>query len=108
MATIGQAMGEAFGAIMAHVEAGGAQYAGPPFALYPDEMADEFDVVICMPVVPGATAGAGVALEEVPGGRVADDHARGPYPEVGEAYDALQNWMTDNGCRPAGRPARST
>jgi effector-binding domain-containing protein len=104
MATIGQAMGEAFGAIMAHVEAGGAQFAGPPFALYPGEMAEEFDAIVCMPVAPGATAGPGVDLEEVPGGRVATTMHVGPYPEVGKAYTALQEWMTDNGRRPAGPP----
>ena len=107
MATIGAAMGEAFGAIMAHVEAGGAQYAGPPFSLYPDEMADEFDVVICMPVAPGATAGPGVDLEEVPGGTVAGTLHAGPYGTVGEAYAALQAWMAAHGKRP-GTPARET
>jgi effector-binding domain-containing protein len=104
MATIAQAMGEAFGAIMAHVAAGGAQYAGPPFALYPDEMAEEFEAVICMPVAPGATAGPGVDLEEVPGGTVAGTMHKGPYSGVGEAYGALQAWMAVNGKRPGGPP----
>jgi effector-binding domain-containing protein len=105
MALIAQAMGEAFGAIMAHVEAGGAQYAGPPFAFYPGEMAEELDVVICMPVAPGATAGPGVDLEEVPGGAVACTMHTGPYDGIGEAYAALQTWMAANGRQPGG-PAR--
>ena len=105
MATIGQAMREAFGAIMAHVEAGGAQYAGPPFCLYPGEIGDEFDAVVCMPVAPGATAGPGVDLEEVPGGTVASTMHKGPYSTVGEAYGALQAWMAANGKQP-GAPAR--
>jgi AraC family transcriptional regulator len=104
MATIGQAMGEAFGAIMAHVAAGGAQYAGPPFAFYPGEMADEYEVVICAPVAPGATAGPGVALEEVPGGPAATTMHEGPYDGVGGAYGALQTWMTENGRLPGGPP----
>jgi effector-binding domain-containing protein len=104
MATIAQAMGEAFGAIMAHVEAGGAQYAGPPFALYPDEMADEFDAVICMPVAPGATAGPGVDLEEVPGGTVASTMHTGPYDGVGAAYGEVQAWLAANGKQPGGPP----
>ena len=104
MATIAQAMGEAFGAIMAHVAAGGAQYAGPPFALYPGEMAEEFDVVLCMPVAPGAAAGTGVEVEEVPGGTVVCTMHKGPYAGVGEAYGALQAWMAANGKRPGGAP----
>jgi effector-binding domain-containing protein len=99
-ATIGQAMGEAFGAIMAHVEAGHAHYAGPPFALYPGELADEFDLVVCMPVMPGATAGPGIDLEEVPGGLAACTMHKGPYSAVCEAYDALQLWMAANGKQP--------
>ena len=46
----------------------------------PREMADEYDIVICMPVAPGATAGGGVALEEVPGGRVATTCTPGLTP----------------------------
>ena len=62
MATVADGMGEAFGALMAHAETSGAQWAGPPFCLYPGEMGEEFDVVVCMPVTPGATGGRGVAL----------------------------------------------
>ena len=105
MGSIAPAMGEAFAAIMAHVEAGGAQYAGPPFALYPGEMADEFDVVLCMPVAPGATAGPGVDLEEIPGGTFACTMHEGPYSTLGEAYEALQAWMAANDKQP-GAPVR--
>ena len=104
MATIGERIGAGFGVLMEHAAKTGAQWAGPPFILYPGEMAEELDVVICMPVVPGAVAGGDVALEEVPGGRVATTMHVGPYPEVGKAYAALQAWMTDNGCRPGGPP----
>jgi effector-binding domain-containing protein len=104
MATIAAAMGEAFGAIMAHVEAGGAQYAGPPFALYAGEMTDEFDIVVCMPVAPGASAGPGVDLEEVPGGPAASTIHTGPYTAVSGAYDAIQVWMAANGKRPGASP----
>jgi effector-binding domain-containing protein len=67
-------------------------------------MAEEFDVVICMPVAPGATAGPGVDIEEVPGGTVACTMHKGPYSGVGEAYGALQAWMAANGKRPGGPP----
>jgi effector-binding domain-containing protein len=104
MATISQATGEAFGVIMAHVQAGGAQYAGPPFSLYPGDIADEFDVIICMPVAPGATAGPGVDLEEVPGGTVVSTMHEGPYAAVAAAYEALRTWMATNGKHPSGPP----
>jgi len=104
MADIPAAMGEAFGAIMACAEAGGAQYAGPPFCLYPGEMGDEIDMVLCMPVAPGAAGGPGVEVEDIPGGLVASVMHVGSYAGLRDAYGALQVWMAENGRRPAGPP----
>jgi effector-binding domain-containing protein len=104
VAALPQAMGEAFGAIMSHLQTGGAQPVGPPYTLYPGEMAQEFDVIVCMPVAPGATAGPGTDLEEVPGGAVASVLHKGPYSGIGAAYEALQAWMEVNGRRPGGPP----
>ncbi len=36
MGEVAQGMGEAFGALMRHAGATGAQFAGPPFSLYPE------------------------------------------------------------------------
>jgi effector-binding domain-containing protein len=102
MATIGDGVGAAFGVLMEHGGKTGAQWAGPPFVLYPEVCDGEFEITVCMPVAPGAEDGAGVTLEHVPGGLVATTVHVGPYSEVGKAYAALQKWMTDNGRRPAG------
>lgn len=104
MATVGDGIGAGFAAIMAQAGASGAQFAGPPFCMYPGEMADEFDVVVCLPVAPGATAGEGVALETVPGGTSASLLHRGPYSAIGESYGVLQAWMAANGHTPGGAP----
>ena len=80
----------------------GAQWAGPPFVLYPEACEGEFEVAVCMPVAPGARAGDAVTVEEVPGGVAASTVHVGPYHEIGPAYAALQRWMADNGRRPAG------
>jgi len=101
LATVGEVMQEAFGAIMAHAGASGAQFTGPPFCLYPGEMAEEFDMVVCLPVAPGANGGEGVALETVPGGRVATTMHHGPYTDLCETYGALQAWMAANGHTPS-------
>ena len=101
LATVAEGMHAAFGAIMAQAGACGAQFAGPPFCLYPGEMGDEFDMVVCVPVAPGATAGGDVALETVPGGRAASTVHKGPYTALGETYAALQAWMAANGHTPS-------
>ena len=103
MVTIGNGIGAALAVLMEHGGATGAQWAGPPFVLYPETCDGEFEIAVCMPVAPGAEGGDRVALEEVPGGLAASTLHVGPYGEVGRAYAALQKWMTDNGRRPAGR-----
>lgn len=104
MPTIAERIGAGFGVLMGHAAKTGAQWAGPPFILYPEMCEDEYEIVLCMPVVPGATGGEGVGLEEIPGGRAATTMHVGPYREVGKAYAALQTWMTDSGCHPGGAP----
>jgi effector-binding domain-containing protein len=102
MATMAEGIGAAFGVLVEHAAGTGAQWAGPPFILYPPVCDGEFEIVVCMPVVPGAEGGDRVAVEEVPGGLVATTVHVGPYNEIGKAYTALQKWMTDNGRSPAG------
>ena len=60
MPTIAENVGAGFGVLMEHAGKTGAQWAGPPFILYPEDCSDEYEIVICMPVVPGARGGEGV------------------------------------------------
>ena len=102
MGTISEALGQAFAAIMECAVAGGAQYAGPPFALYPAEVTAEFDVVVCQPVAVEATGAGDVAAEEIAGGTVASTTHMGPYSGLGSAYGSLQAWMVANDKKPSG------
>jgi len=103
MQTMGDRIGAAFGVLVRHAGETGATWAGPPFILYPESCEGEFEIAVCMPVVPGARGGGDVTLEEIPGGTVASTVHVGPYDQVGAAYVALQKWMTDNGRTPAGQ-----
>lgn len=102
MQTMGEGIGAAFGVLVEHAAKTGAQWAGPPFILYPEDCEGEFEISVCMPVTPGAEGGERVTLEEVPGGTAASTVHVGRYNEIGKAYVALQKWMTDNDRRPAG------
>jgi AraC family transcriptional regulator len=102
--TIGPAMAQAFGQIMAQAQACGAQFAGPPFAMYPDPPGGEFRLILCMPVLPGAAAGGGVELEDLPGGSAATTMHHGSYSGIAAAYQALEEWMKENGRQAAGPP----
>ena len=104
LATIPQSMGEAYNAIMAHARAVGAEFAGPPFCLYPEAPGDDFGIVVCVPVAPGATAGEGVGLEEIPGGTVAATVHKGPYSTMEATYGAVESWIAAKGMHSAGPP----
>ena len=101
MATIGDGIGGAFGVLMEHAGKTGAQWAGPPFVLYPEVCDGQFEVAVCMPVAPGATGGERVALEEVPGGTVASTVHVGPYGDRQGVHGAAE--VDDRrGAAPAG------
>jgi effector-binding domain-containing protein len=53
-------------------------------------------------------SGAGVAVEEIPGGHVVCTAHKGPYPELPEAYSELFKWAEEVGCRPPGAAGPQT
>ena len=69
METIADRIGGAFRALVEHAARSGAQWAGPPFILYPEDCSDEFVITVCMPVAPGATGGEQVASRRCRAGR---------------------------------------
>jgi effector-binding domain-containing protein len=102
MGEVAAGMGEAFGALMRHAGATGARFAGPPFSLYPEMPAEEFTFLVCMPVAPGAVAGEGVALEELPAVEAATLLYKGPYDGMEPSWRRLMEWVGASGRRPGG------
>ncbi len=102
MHEVAQGMGEAFGTLMRHAGATGAQFAGPPFSLYPEMPAEEFTFMVCMPVAPGAVAGDDVALEELPAVEAATLLYRGPYDGMEPSWRRLMEWAGRSGRQPGG------
>ncbi len=104
MTEIAQGMGEAFDVLMRHAAATGAQFAGPPFVLYPEMPAEEFTFLVCMPVTPGAVAGEGVDVMELPAAEAAMLLYRGPYDAMEPSWRRLMEWVGRSGRQPAGPP----
>lgn len=102
LATIPERMGAAFDALMRHAQATGAQFVGPPSALYPEMPAEEFPVDVCMPVAPGAVAGDEVAVEELPAVEAATLLYQGPYGGMEPSWRHLLAWVEAQGRRPGG------
>lgn len=102
MNEVAQGMGEAFETLMRHAGATGAQLAGPPFCLYPEMPAEEVAFLVCMPVAPGAVAGDGVELEELPAVEAATLLYKGPYGGMEPSWRRLMEWVGTSGRRPGG------
>lgn len=102
MAELPEAMGRAFDALMRHAAATGAQFAGPPFTLYPEMPSEEFAFLVCMPVAPGAVAGDVVELQELPATEAATLLYRGPYDAMEPAWTRLMAWVGQSGRQPGG------
>jgi effector-binding domain-containing protein len=104
LAMMGEAMGEAFGALMAHMAGNAIPFTGPPLCVYPERFDEvsEGEVWVCMPAPPGSPGAGKVEPYTVPGGTVAWTIHRGPYDGLGAAYAAVWGWMEENGREGAG------
>ena len=102
--------------VQEHLEQNGVQAAGRPFARYhnfgPVERVN-VDLEVGIPV---ATAVEGSSLDrgdaevvpgELPGCQSAVIRYRGPYQEIGAAYDALQEWIQTHPYESDGTPWES-
>ncbi len=86
---LGEKMGAAFGAVMAHISRAGAIPRGPAVARYEPEDGG-FDVAAGFPVTEAFEPGDGVEPLVLPGGEVAHTTHLGPYEELPAAYEALR------------------
>jgi effector-binding domain-containing protein len=102
---VGALMDSAMASLGARLGGAGVAPAGPPYARYHAWGGDLADVEIGFPVT-GAIAGlpdlekapeGEVGASELPGGRVAVIVHRGPYPELGDAYGRLHDWIHAQG-----------
>jgi effector-binding domain-containing protein len=102
VAQVGAAMAEAFPKIYHAVVSSGVEPAGEPLARYFD-MDAEAMIFECAVPVPGPFPGADeVQPSTVGGGEVAFAVHVGPYDTIGQTWEALMAWLTEQGKAPAG------
>lgn len=104
--TVGAAVGSGFGTIMTVLGETGVSPAGAPF-LVMHEVIDEENagpIEICIPVAGPFQSSEPVESKLLPGGTAATTIHKGPYQEVGPAYHAISQWMSDHGWEPNGPP----
>lgn len=104
MSEISKALGEGFGTIVRHAQETGAQFAGPPFAMYPEAPSDSLTFFVAMPVAPGAKGGEGVEVQELPASEAATLVHKGPYSALPTSWQRLMGWVGEQGRQPGGTP----
>lgn len=106
IASVGQAIGEGFGAIMGVLSPAGVAPTGAPFVMYHDVIDEETrgNVEMCIPVAATFEATGLVESKELPGGPAASTIHKGAYDEIPPAYHAVSQWMASNGFEPAAPP----
>lgn len=102
---IGQHIGPAFGAVMQYLERTGVQTLGGAVALYePASGAQAFHVTAGF-TIPSPIEGDGhVVHVEVSASEAAFTTHVGPYEELPRAYEAIQEWLKQNGREAADAP----
>lgn len=98
-----QAMGSAYGAVMAYATAQAIPVEGPAYVIYynMDMGALDMEIGFFAPHAP-PTAGEDVRSGHFPAGRWATVLHVGPYDGLKEAYSALEQWVAAQGLAPAG------
>ena len=95
-------LGETFCTIAQYLGELGEQPAGPPFTAYYNMDMQDLDIEIGFPVSKKLSDKDNIKASEIPPGRVATCLHTGPYSEIGPAYNAISQWIQDNGYEPIG------
>ena len=94
--------------LMSYLGQQGTRMIGPPMALYHDNEAKEYDwdIEVCMPITDQLASEGRVNVYALQGVEMAACVVHtGPFATIGEAYDAMAKWISENGYRIVG-PAR--
>ncbi|MBN1588700.1 MAG: GyrI-like domain-containing protein [Pirellulales bacterium] len=90
-------LGEGYAAIAQYLGELNEVPAGPPFAVYYNMDMQDLDIEFGFPVLKCLGGRGDIRPGETPGGRVATCLHVGPYSDVEPAYNALMQWIKNNG-----------
>lgn len=99
---LSQVLGEAYGTVAQYLGELGEYPAGPPFVIYYNEDMQDLDIEIGFPVARELPGRGDIQASELPGGKAATCLYTGPYDDIAEPYEALTQWMEENGHEPTG------
>jgi len=94
--------GEAYGRIFTRLADLDVEAVAPPFAIYHQFGPGEVDAEAGVPVGRRVSATAPLKVRKLAATTVARTVHVGPYEELGQAYEALTDWIADHGRQAAG------
>jgi effector-binding domain-containing protein len=97
-----QELGYAYSAVMRYLGDIGQEAGGPPFAAYYNMDMENLDVEMGFPVSKPAEGNGEVMAGSIPAGRQLSCMFKGPYSQIAPVYDAMNEWLTENGQKPSG------
>lgn len=97
-----QVFGKGYGEIAQYLGELQEQPGGSPFAIYYNMDMQNLDVEFGFPVSKNLNGRGDIQASETPSGESASCVHVGPYNDVEAAYNALFQWIKDNGYEPTG------
>lgn len=97
-----EVMGATYGKLMGYLGEHGVYPASAPFAAYYNMDMQDLDVEMGFPVAQPLPERDPIQPGEIPAGRAAVTVHTGPYEDFGKAYDALQQFMDEQGVEGTG------
>ena len=97
-----QVFGKGYGEIAEYLGELQEEPDGPPFAIYYNMDMQNLDLEFGFPVSPNLKGRGGIHKSETPSGECASCFHVGPYSEVESAYNALFQWIKENGYEATG------
>ncbi len=94
--------GRVYAEIMQYLQELGEQPAGMPFAAYHDMNMQNLDIEVGFPVAHKLNGKGEIQASEFPGGKLACVMHVGPYDQLGAAYAALAQWVSEHGFESTG------
>ena len=95
-------LGKAFGDIIGYIMELGEQPIGPAFVGYFNMDMEKLEVEIGFPVSKELPGKGEILAGHIPAGKQVTCMYKGPYMEMPPAYEAITQWMKENGYTPKG------
>lgn len=97
---VGEESGRAYKRIYEELDRAGITPAAPPRLVYLSMEGERWTAEANVPIVGGDAPASDLVVREMPRGAVASAVHRGPYEELGMAYEDVKQWIEANGYAP--------